>query len=108
MDGFEEDFADADGAAESLPGLGVLPTERTTFAPRLQFQGLPEIVREDLLCCCESCEQPVAEVLWIPDSDTTSRPDSAVLVVDGQDVVVGTGCVMELPWKDGTFYFLNT
>lgn len=108
MDGFERHDAGADESGESLPGLGVLPTERTTFPPELQFQGLPEIVREDLLCCCESCEQPVAEVLWIPAGDTTPRPHSAVLVVDGQDVVVGTGCVMELPWKDGTFYFLNT
>lgn len=108
MDGFEDDFAAADGAAENLPGLGALPTERTTFATKQHFAGLPDVVREDLLCCCESSEQAIAEVLWVPDADSLPRPDSALQLVNGQDVVVGSGCVMQLPWKDGTFYFLNT
>jgi len=106
------DFADgfqrqADGSDE-LPGLGQLPTERTTFRVSDRFQTLPDVLRDDLNCCCDGCSDPVVSVLWVPDIDEESRPASVLQTVDGQDVGIGHGCVMELSWKDGTFYFLNT
>ncbi|MEZ6129117.1 MAG: hypothetical protein R3C59_10585 [Planctomycetaceae bacterium] len=108
MSDFENGFFWRIDGRHELPGIGQLPSERTTFAVADGFDTLPELLRDDLICCCESCESTVLSVLWIPDTDHHDRPLSVVQQVNGVDVVQGVGCVMELKWRDGTFYFLNT
>lgn len=108
MSDFEDGSRKQADDRHELPGIGLLPTERTTFSVEGGFDSLPEILRDDLVCCCEGCGDKVQSVLWVPHIDEEPRPESILQLVNGKDVAVGSGCVMELSWKDGTFYFLNS
>jgi hypothetical protein len=108
MSDFEDGSRKQADDSHELPGIGQLPTERTTFHVDEGFTTLPPVLRDDLICCCEGCTDEVQSVLWVPHIDEEPRPESTLQLVNGKEVGVGAGCVMELSWKDGTFYFLNS
>ena len=107
MSSFEDGSRKQADDSHKLPGIGQLPTERTTFRVEDGFEDLPEVLRDDLMCCCEGCDDNVSTVLWVPHIDEEPRPESILQLVNNKDVALGSGCVMELSWQDGTFYFLN-